>query len=127
MDKYHETLFKLKKDFKLLKSLNEEDFEFRNIVKEWTNFIELHFDVNGLVADNKPYSLNSSKYYIYSDEILMSDPYGYYSQERVVFGKDKPANSMFASDLPMGDDFWALYELEKALAVKNDLVKRKDM
>ena len=120
-ERFHETLYRLKNDFRILKELNESDSEFQRISEYWKNYLADNFDIYGLNADNKPYSLNASKYYIYSDEQLMADPFGYYKQERPVFGDEKPKNSFYASDFPFGDDMWTIEELQVGVNRKRKL------
>ena len=125
--KFHETLLDIKSEFRYIKTLNESDFDFDRITSKWRTFVADLFDVYGVVTDNRPYSLNSSKYYIYSDELLMSDPYGYYTQERVVFGHDKPENSVYASDFPLGDEAWKISDLTVGGSIMESLIQRKDV
>ena len=126
-ERFHETIYRLKNDFKQLKELNESDSEFIRISKIWEDFLADNFDVYGLATDNRPYSLNSNKYYIYSDEQMLSDPFGYYRQDRAVFGENKPENSVFASDFPIGDDIWYISDFEVGVNKKRELVERNDV
>ena len=107
--------------------MNELDTEYNILLDKWKNFVWDNFDVHGIFPDNKPYSLDSCKYHIYSDEILMSDPYGYYSTERPVFGFNSPQNAMYSPDIPVIDDMWAIPDLEKGDLINLDLTIRKDM
>ena len=123
-ERFHETIYRLKNDFRNLKELNEYDSEFQRISKHWENFLANNFDIYGLNPDNRPYSLNACKYYIYSDEQLLADPFGYYKQERAVFGDEKPANSFYASDFPFGDDMWLIDDLEVGVFRKRNLTNK---
>ena len=124
---FHSHLFKVKRDFRMMKKMNETEAEFAALLQKWQDFVLNHFDVNGLFPDNRPYSLNACKYYVYSDEMMMNDPFGYYKMERPVFGISKPGNMIFAPDLPWIDDMWAIQDLEKGSTFTLGMTKRKDM
>ena len=108
---FHREMVNVKSDFQRMLGLKDYDTEHKSLMKKWVDFITENFDMFMLVADNRPYSLNSHKYFIFSDEMLMSDPIGYYKYCSFIYGEEKPMNSVVDLDFPLGDDFWVIDNL----------------
>ena len=122
---FYELVREIKQDLGEIKYLNEDDARFNQVTTKWQDFLRFHFDINGVISENRPYSLNASKYHIYSDEQMLSDPFGYYSKERAVFGQNKPLNSPFASDFPLGDNLWTIEPLERGSLIERNLASMR--
>ena len=60
-----------------------------------------------LINPCRPYSATSGKYYIYDNEDLAFDPYGYYAGTPVG-GRQKRLAHLFYQNFPMDAKAWAI-------------------
>ena len=97
-----------KQDFRKLLRLNEYEPEFRNLAEKYERFITENIDTYMLMEDNVQYSLNANKYYVYTDDQMMFDPYGYYSGNMPVYGGQESSNRVYVSDFPWDDHLWSV-------------------
>jgi hypothetical protein len=56
-------------DFEYLLNLNTESIEFERLIKKYETFINDNYDPSMLLFDNQPFSPNSQKVIIYTDEV----------------------------------------------------------
>ena len=114
-----------KEDFRKMMGLNEYDQEFLSLADKYETYIMDNIDTYTLLEDNVQYSLNSNKYYVYTDEQMMFDPFGYYSGSMPIYGSQSPLNTVYVSDFPWGDQYWSIFpdtrgELEKSGLVRDN-------
>lgn len=53
--------------------------EFKTLLDKYMEIAGENYEPNNLVFNNQPYSLNSAKLWIFGDETVEYDPFGYYS------------------------------------------------
>ena len=68
-DHWREMITRGRQDFEHMMNLNTQSTEFKRMIQHYEKFVNDNYDPTMLLMDNQPYSPNSQKTIIYSDEV----------------------------------------------------------
>ena len=72
VEHFREDLNRRRKEFAQLLTLDRNSKQFVETIKKYEEFVSDRYDINALLYDNQPYSLNSLKLTVYTDEVCLS-------------------------------------------------------
>ncbi|EGR32627.1 hypothetical protein IMG5_076570 [Ichthyophthirius multifiliis] len=107
--KYNETLHNVSDDFRKMYQLPVESLELKTFFKKYEDLHEELFDPNMVIDESRPYAPTSNRYYIFDENLLKFDPFGYYSPR--LLSENRPDENMpFYEDYPQNDSHWNMWE-----------------
>ena len=110
-----------KQEFSELLELPNDSARYQALLNKYEQFIDDNYDITHIAFNNQPYSQNSSKLWIFTDEQLAYDPFGYYKQKTAHYN-EKSFAAPFYEDYPIADDKWKFdtryFMQEKSFALK---------
>ena len=108
-EKFIEETTKAREDFDAL--LNSDDpLYYDAMVEKYELLIESLFEPDASLNPSRPYSNLNGKLVLYGNDVLQSDPIGYYSKNKLVTGK--PTGVGFYEEYPDQANAWVYEELE---------------
>lgn len=103
---YHASIRVARAHMDRLMDLSEDSQEFQDIVGQYETWIRDNMDPTMLVKENRPYGPFSGKYYVYSNEELNYDPFGFYLKKQVGGTHNGRLGHLFYQDFPYSALTW---------------------
>ncbi len=90
-----------------LLSVPESSAEFGQTLEYFENRVRENLDPTMIINDSRQYSAANGRSYVWSDEQLQKDPFGYYTGR--IIGHRKPAYGfLYYPDFPKESSVWHL-------------------
>ena len=96
---------KAKREFEELLSLPQSSVRSKNLFDKYRDYVEKNYDITYLAFDNQSHSANSQKMWLWTDEQLSYDPFGYYVPKTTNYS-EKSFALPFYEDYPYDGDLW---------------------
>ena len=92
--------------FDHLMDISESSAQFKETLEECEDWVRDTMEPTILFKECRPYSATSGKYYVFNNNDLAYDPYGYYSGAPIGGGHDNKLGHLFYQSFPMDAKAW---------------------
>ena len=86
--------------------LSESSAEFNNILESYEKWVRDTMESTILFKECRPYSATSGKYYIFNDEELGWDPYGFYTGGPIIGERVPELGHLYYPNFPNDSNAW---------------------
>ena len=94
-----------KSEFEEMLSLPQNSVRSKNLFDKYRKYVEDNYDITYLAFDNQSHSANSQKLWLFTDEQLSYDPFGYYVPKTTNY-TEKSFAVPFYEDFPYDGNRW---------------------
>lgn len=88
--------------------LSESSPEFKQTLEEYETWIRDTMEPTILFKECRPYGPTSGKYYVFSNEDLSVDPFGYYTGAPIGGNHNNKLGHLFYQNFPMDAKAWTI-------------------
>lgn len=105
---YYEFTAIARKKMDRLMELSESSPEFKQTLEEYETWIRDTMEPTILFKECRPYGPTSGKYYVFSNEDLSVDPFGYYTGAPIGGNHNNKLGHLFYQNFPMDAKAWTI-------------------